>query len=190
MNCHENKNSRRAVIYVRNQAVFAIFLSLFCSLKRSCGRHTMSIPRAQPAQTREKEVAYQVLFSRSFPFLPVRSVLVLLILPLCDLLLPLLHIKVHGTHALHALVLGQVRRVPSVGPRECARMRVEPRGEVVCAARRRRWPCEGRIEVGEGGVDALRRGGLLQGVNLRDRGGYGCRTGGRRRRRGVLLLGI
>jgi hypothetical protein len=151
----------------------------------------MRIPEAQLAQTQGREAAYQVLFSRPFPFLPICGVLVLVHLPLCDLLLPLIHIKVHGAHALHALVLGQVRRVPSVGPRECACMGVESRGEIVCGAwRSRRGPCEGRIEVGEGGVDALRYGGLLQGVNLRDRGGYRCRTGGRRRRRGVLLLGI
>jgi hypothetical protein len=35
----------------------------------------------------------------------------------------------------------------------------------------------------------LRGGGLLQRVNLRDGGGYGCRTGGRARR-GALFLSI
>jgi len=127
------------------------------------------------------EAAYQVLLARSLPFLPVGRIFVLSLLPLRNLLFPLFHIKVYGAHALHALVLRQVCRVPPIGPRKCARLRVELGGEVVRAAGRGR-PREGGIEVREGRVDALRHGGLLQGVNLRDGGGYRRRTGGRPRR--------
>jgi hypothetical protein len=50
------KNSRRATgIYVRSQAVFAIFFNLFCSLKRSCKNHNEQLSNRTEKSAKKRE---------------------------------------------------------------------------------------------------------------------------------------